>query len=306
MLDRGTDMNMPLPSADTAPLDAEASVSPPASAGCTISGHGPPVVMLHSSLASKAQWLVLAERMSSRFQVIALDLWGYGDNPLPSVRERFSIDDEVRLVAGHIDRLVAPHDRVHVVGHSYGGLVALRFAQCMRGRVASLSLYEPVVFGMLENDDEALADVTRLAGEIRRLLASEHRHDAARAFVDFWNGDGAFASLSPGARVGAARGMDKVALDFRAAWHWRPDADDLHRVVSPTLLLTGTRSPPVVQRIVKLLARRLPHSRVATLDAGHMAPLTAGQRVNPWIEAFIDMCAGRRHISEQATAEATR
>jgi pimeloyl-ACP methyl ester carboxylesterase len=298
-------MNIPLPSADTATSGAGVSDVRAAFAGCTMSGHGAPVVMLHSSLASKAQWLALGERMSARFQVIALDLCGYGDNPLPSCRERFSVDDEVRLVAEHVDRLVAPHQRVHLVGHSYGGLVALRFAQRMRGRVASLSLYEPVVFGMLEHEDEALAEITRLAGDIRRLLAHERRDDAARAFVDFWNGAGTFASLSPGARAGAARGMDKVALDFRAAWDWRPHPDDLQCIVSPTLLLTGTRSPRVVQHIVKLLARRLPHSRVATLDAGHMGPLTAGQRVNPWIEAFVDMCAGRAQASAASHAHVT-
>ena len=259
--------------------------------GCTVAGEsGEPVVMLHSSLSSKLQWTSLTERLSPRFRVIAVDLWGYGENAMPAFAQRFTLDDEVRLVAAHVDRLVAPHLRVHLVGHSYGALVGLRFAQTLRGRVASLSLYEPVAFGMLANDDAVLTEVARLAHGIKRMLTAGERDDAARAFIDFWNGAGAYDAMSPRARKHATRGMDKVVLDFRAAWTWRPNPTVLHRVFAPALFLTGSRSPGAVQRIVRLLARALPDSRVATLDAGHMAPITDAHRVNPWIEAFIEMC----------------
>jgi pimeloyl-ACP methyl ester carboxylesterase len=252
---------------------------------------GEHVVMLHSSLSSKSQWTSLCERMSTRFRVIAVDLWGYGENAMPAFTQRFTLDDEVRLVAAHVDRLVAPHVRVHVVGHSYGGIVGLRFAQTLRGRVASLSLYEPVAFGMLPIEDAVLAEVARLAHGIKRMLTAGQREDAARAFIDFWNGQGAYDAMAPRARKHAALGMDKVVLDFRAAWTWRPNPHQLHRVFAPTLLLTGTRSPSAAQRIIQLLARALPDSRVATLDAGHMGPITDAHRVNPWIEAFVEMCA---------------
>ena len=262
--------------------------------GSVIRGSGEPVVLLHASLASKSQWTSLADRMASRFRVIALDLIGYGDNPMPASGSTFSVDDEVALVAAGIDANVAPHARVHLVGHSYGALVALRYAQRMRGRVASLALYEPVVFGILERNDDALTDILAVVRTIERSLAIGQREDAARAFVDFWSGNGVFASMTPRARMAAARGMDKVALDFQAATGWRPHPGDFQRLVAPALLLSGSRSPAVAQRIVSVLARTLPDSRVATLDAGHMGPLTDAYRVNPWIEAFVDMSVERR------------
>src|SRR5690348_8143947 len=68
--------------------------------GCSVAGDaGEPVVLLHSSLSSKSQWTSLCERMSTRFRVIALDLWGYGENAMPAFTQRFTLDDEVRLVA---------------------------------------------------------------------------------------------------------------------------------------------------------------------------------------------------------------
>src|SRR5215813_12397647 len=90
--------------------------------GCVVAGTGEPIVLLHSSLSSKSQWSDLAARLAPRFRVIALDLCGYGDNAMPPASRPFSIDDEVRVVANRLDRLVAPHVRVHIVGHSYGGL----------------------------------------------------------------------------------------------------------------------------------------------------------------------------------------
>ena len=252
---------------------------------------GTPVVMLHSSLGSKAQWTALAERMARRFQTIALDLWGYGDNAMPAATTSFSLDDELRLVAGHVDRIVGPRARVHVVGHSYGGLVALRLAQCWGERVASLSLYEPVAFRMLGEDDTEFSTVTQLSDCVTHLVATGLRHEAAKAFVDFWSGEGSYASLPLPAQASIARRVAKVPLDFQAAWRWPMRPSDCRSIVAPALTLAGTRSPGFMKRIVAQLNRSLPDGRAWWFDAGHMAPITHADRVNHLIEAFIESCS---------------
>jgi len=261
--------------------------------GYFAAGAGAPVVMLHSSLSSKSQWIALAERLASRFRVIALDLCGYGDNVMPATGTAFTLDDEVGLVTDRLHHLVGANIRVHLIGHSYGGLVALRFAQCMRDRVASLSLYEPVVFRMLDNEDTALADIKRLADLVARLAAAGRRHAAAQVFVDFWSGAGTYASLPLPARAAIARRVDKLPLDFQAALSWPLDRADLRAIVAPTLLLGGSRSPAIVQRIHTLLTRALPNRRSGSFDTGHMAPITDAHRVNAWIEAFLEACMER-------------
>ena len=259
--------------------------------GCFVAGTGAPVVMLHSSLGSKAQWAALAERMAPRFQAIAVDLWGYGDNAMPAPTASFSVDDELRLVAGHIDRIVGPHARVHVVGHSYGGLVALRLAQCWGERVASLSLYEPVAFRMLDDDDAEFWTIRELSDRVTHLVATGLRHEAAKTFVDFWSGDGSYASLPLPAQAGIARRVAKVPLDFAAAWRWPVRPSDCRSIVAPTLTLAGTRSPGFMKRIVAGLTRVLPDGRAWWFDAGHMAPITHADRVNHLMEAFIESCS---------------
>jgi len=261
--------------------------------GCLVAGTGAPVVLLHSSLGSKAQWTALAERLASRFRVIALDLWGYGDNAMPPTPASFTLDDEIRLVADHVDRLVPPHARVHVVGHSYGGVAALRFAQRERGRVASLTLYEPVAFGLLERDDPTLVEVRRIAESIPRLIDAGLPRHATELFVDFWSGTGAYGRLSSSAQRHVARNIRKVPLDFHAALSWPSGSESVRSIAVPALLLSGTRSPEVTQRIVQRLMHALPKRYAGRVEAGHMGPVTAPQLVNPWIEAFIDMWAER-------------
>src|SRR5690349_21251181 len=95
--------------------------------GYRIARAGTPGVLLHASLGSKAQWTPLMLRLAPRYRVIAIDLCGYGGNaPLQRAWSTFGVDDEIALVVRRLDELVGAGTRVHVVGHSYGGLVALR------------------------------------------------------------------------------------------------------------------------------------------------------------------------------------
>jgi hypothetical protein len=146
---------------------------------------------------------------------------------------------------------------------------------------------------MLDDEDAELADTRRLAERVSRLVAAGRRHDAARAFVDFWSGDGSYTSLPLPAQVSIARRVNKLPLDFQAALCWPLDPEDIRAIVAPTLLLGGNRGPAVVQRIHTLLTRALPNRRVGSFDFGHMGPITHAHRVNPWIEAFLDTYADR-------------
>jgi len=257
--------------------------------GYFAAGAGTPVVMLHASLGSKSQWAGLAVRLASRFRVIAVDLCGYGDNAMPSSGSGFKLDEEVRLVVSRLDGLVNPPSRFHLVGHSYGGLVALRLAALHAERAASLALYDPVGFGLLR-DDPVAADIHQREEEVVTLLGEGRRREAAQRFVDFWSGPGSYASQPEPVQLGIARRVAKVPLDFQAAWSWPRGLADLRAVRAPTLLLAGSRSPAVAQRIVMLLTRALRGCRVGWFDAGHMGPITDPQRINPWIEAFVDLC----------------
>lgn len=262
--------------------------------GSLVAGSGAPVVMLHASLGSKSQWTALVGALAARYRAIALDLRGYGDLPAAGPGTPGGADDDVRALDDRLDGLVPPHARVHLVGHSYGGWVALRYASLHPDRVASLALYEPVAFRALARDDASLPPLRRVAARVAALVGAGHRHLASQTFVDFWSGDGAFASMPLNVRAGIARRIDKVALDFRSALAWPRDLAELCAIASPVLLLAGRRSPAVGQRIVAALARALPDARSAWIDAGHMGPVTHAPGVNAIVASFVDECADER------------
>ena len=104
------------------------------------------ILCLHCSGGSGRQWRALTSPLTAHFDVRAPDLIGYLNSGGWPTGARVSLDDEAeRLLA----LLVDTDEPVHLLGHSYGGAVALQMALRWPERIASLTLYEPVRFGLL-------------------------------------------------------------------------------------------------------------------------------------------------------------
>ena len=106
-------------------------------------GAGEPVLLLHSSSSSSAQWRTLSEALKDRYRVLTADLLGYGGSSPWDHRQPLRTEDELVLLRAVIAHVGAP---VHVVGHSYGGLVALKLALADQPLLRSLVLIEPIAF----------------------------------------------------------------------------------------------------------------------------------------------------------------
>lgn len=256
-------------------------------------GRGEPVVLLHSSASSGAQWRALAERLSERYRVIAPDLYGYGATAHWAGRGPFHLEREAEIVGALLGHVGEP---AHLVGHSYGGAVALRFARSRADLLRSLTLIEPVAFHLLGGQDaQALAEISEVAAMVARALASGDYLGGFGRFVDYWSGPGAWATIPAEKRPAMAARLAKVALDFHATLNDTARLDDLRLMAVPTLVLQGTCSPLPTRRICDLLSRVLPDAQVQTIaGAGHMAPITHRDAVNALIAAHLDSNSGQR------------
>ncbi len=254
-------------------------------------GSGETVVLLHATASSGSQWRTLFDSLRGSWHLVAPDLYGYGEtDPWPGTLP-FSLSQEAALIDA-----VLPADGhpVHLVGHSYGGAVALRFAMQQPQRVRSLVLIEPVALHLLW--DEAPNEVNRpLFREVRTIASAVARaatrgdyRSAAARFIDYWNGKGAWSRLDPALQADLARRIPKIALDFWAAMTEASAAADYRGIGAPALVLRGSRSPAPARRIAEIVAENLHCARLQTIeDAGHMLPLTHTETVNAAIAAHL-------------------
>jgi pimeloyl-ACP methyl ester carboxylesterase len=255
--------------------------------GSRIEGDGPAIVLLHSSMGSKSQWSSLTECMRGTHRLIAIDLHGYGDSAMPHCAGQFLLADEVQLVQAKLAQVLAPEERFHLVGHSFGGGVALQLAHASPERLCSLSLYEPTAFHLLDCSDPALEEVRGLAGAVEAAMHNGDRFGAAELFFDYWSGVGTHAALPPARQALFACLLPKVLLDFQALLNDPLRASDYDRIPVPTCLIVGRHSPKCVHAIASILTTVFVNRETHEIDAGHMAWLTHSALVNPIIDGFI-------------------
>ena len=256
-------------------------------------GSGPTVVCLHSSASSSLQWCQLGQELSDRFRVVAVDLYGYGESPRWNGDRAHNLDDEVALIEPLLRRAGEP---VHLVGHSYGGAVALRVALRHPEQVCSLTVYEPVAFSLLREagvEHAAAREVCALRNAIDAQLAQGNPEAAARGFVDYWSGAGSFDQLTSERRARIAVVMHKVRQDFDALYGDSVPLAAYRQIQVPVLYLHGAASPRSTRHIAALLGLGMRQADVRILDGvGHMGPVTQPERVNELIEYFLEMIEG--------------
>lgn len=252
-------------------------------------GRGEPVVLLHCTGGSNAQWQSLAAELQDRFRLLAPDLYGHGGtDPWPG-QGPLTLAAEAAIVAALIDQGGAP---VHLVGHSYGGSVALRAALEQPERIRSLTLIEPASFHLLADgdvvDELLFDDIQCVAEAVWYATASGDFAGGLECFVDYWSGDGTWAGTRPEAQQALTRCIGAIAQNFWSATTEPAAIDDCRRLAMPALIMCGGRSPATTRRITQLLAEAMPAARLRVIpDAGHMLPLTHRDAVNAAIAEHI-------------------
>jgi pimeloyl-ACP methyl ester carboxylesterase len=251
----------------------------------------PRALLLHSGGFTSRQWRKLTELLAPAFHVTAPDLLGYGPSePWPDGKP-FHFRDDLEFLESVLG---AGDDRVHLVGHSYGGFLALQLALRHSERVQSIAVYEPVAFGILDDVDDADA-----RGELA-VLSQTWNPDASgvdeswlRAFIDWWNGDGAWDRLGEETRR-AFRALGwKVFQEVMSLAADRTDRTTYATITAPTLVLGGARTRLAERRVVEKLGAALPNATARLIpDLGHMGPISHAALVNDAIATHLRANAG--------------
>ena len=252
--------------------------------GVIVKGQGPVVVCLHSTLNSAKQWLPLIELIADRFTVVAIDLYNYGSAPklFASKEQPYNLNTEIARISAIIEQYVG-NEPFHLIGHSFGGAVSLKYAQQVTERLLSLTLYEPVAFHFHLGNAEKKAAVDKLSS----MLCSDEIMLATEFFIDFSNGQGAFQRLPQAVQAKLVQGLPLAKLNHFALLEERYSLEVLSAIKCRKLLMFGNQSHQLIVDLMQEMKAADSTITCTEFNAGHMAPITHAKQVNNCIEQHL-------------------
>ena len=238
-----------------------------------IAGSGPPLLFLHGG-DYVAQNRAFLDRLAGRFRVVAPRHPGFGETPRPAWFR--SVHDIAYLYLNLLDRLDLKETLL--VGHSFGGWVALEIAVRSEARLGRITLIDSlgVKFGGREERD--IADIYALpADEVARRSFA----DPDRVLPDY-------ATLNDNALLAVARDREATALyGWKPYMHGPTLVNWLHRINRPALVLWGEKDGIVAPSYGEKLAAALPRARFEQIaGAAHYPQIEQPDAVAAAIEGF--------------------
>ena len=216
-----------------------------------------PLVFIHGDFGDgQDAWGDVVELIGPTRHTLVIDRPGNAD--LRSVEARHTFASDAGAALAEMERLGAP--QVHLVGHSYGALVALEVAVTRPELLRSLHLIEPPFFAVVP-DSQAAESMDR---EARRIQTDHARRGDDQSTEDF------FVMINLQWAVERLRGTpewDRLTAYAPRFARSEPAGDfpnaALDRLPAelPIAIYTGGRSHPVLRTIAAELAGRLPRAR---------------------------------------------
>lgn len=235
--------------------------------------------MVHGIGSRKSMWAPIVDALSDSFTCVTYDLRGHGDSPIPSVP--YSLDQLVADLEALRVRL--GHDKIHVIGHSLGGMIGPKFALDYPEHTMSVGLLSTAAGRTDEDSNKVKGVVARMRSDgIKNVLTTL----VARWYTD------EFAAANP----------DKIAARIDQVLTTPPEvflavfdvyaevemAPWLHSVDAPCLVLTGENDPGCNPRLNRFIDQELPNSDLVILpDVRHSIIVECPAQVAAHLRPFL-------------------
>ena len=226
-------------------------------------GDGPTIVFVPGSCSTGAAWRPVMAALPGRFRCVTTSLLGYGGTAERRTSHDPSISHEADAVEAVIRRTAG---RVHLVGHSFGGLVALAVALRNKVPLASLTIAEaPAVELLREAGEHQHYRAFRDMSEAYFGAFHDGNEGAISMMIDFYGGPSTFASWPPRVRAYAAQTTPVNILDWASAYGFPLSPSALAQVEVPVLVVRGGASHPAMQRVNELLSTHISGASLLTV-----------------------------------------
>jgi 3-oxoadipate enol-lactonase len=247
-----------------------------------LQGTGPVVVFLHGFSLDLRMWDPQVPAFLSKYRVLRYDLRGFGRSDLPDPEVPFRSTEDLRRLL-----LALGLPRVHLVGLSAGGAVALEFAIEHPEIVERLVLVDSARAGFAW--DPKLTEAWDRVEAVARTKGVDAAHP-------LWLDDGMFGTAR---KVPELRARLEEIVGQYSGWGWLhaspreamdpPASGRLGEVRAQTLVLVGEDDLPDFHRIAGLLSEGIPSAKLVKVPgAGHMLNMEAPEEFNRLVLEFLD------------------
>jgi pimeloyl-ACP methyl ester carboxylesterase len=235
----------------------------------------PRLLLVHGSVVNADLTWAAQRPLAERFELVLPNRRGFP--PGPEV-ERVDFADE----AVWLEQFLEPG--THLVGHSYGGVIALLAAAAHPGLLRSLSVVEPPAFGIAAGRPSVDALVERL---------ERHWRDGPREPAAFLRGFLALvgSSLPPGRLTPELLQGARTLMVERSPAEAEIPLDELARAPFPVLVVSGGHHP-AFDAVCDVLAERLGAERAVLPGAGHSVQ-RLGPPFNTLLASFVERAEAR-------------
>jgi pimeloyl-ACP methyl ester carboxylesterase len=253
------------------------------------SGAGPVVLFVPGSYSTVAAWRPIQRLLKLGLRLVTTSICGYGKSADTRSIGDTGMHHEVQLIEA-----VARHagQPVHLVGHSFGGTVALATALSGKVPVLSLSLFEANPINLIRERDggELFRSTQRMSRDFETAVRAGER-DAAGRIIDFWGGAGVYNAMPEAVRE-YCRGTAQVnVLDWRTVFSFAVTPDDCSgpALSVPVLLVRGGLANAAMVSITSVLAESLAQPRPHVVEgAGHFLISSHPEACAALLSSFLD------------------
>jgi pimeloyl-ACP methyl ester carboxylesterase len=249
-------------------------------------GQGPDLVLIHGVASNLGQWQLSILPALEGCRVTMYDLRGHGYSDMPP--SGYTPDHMVRDFSGLMDYLAI--ERASILGHSYGGVVALYYAVLRPERVDKLIIADTGV-PCLEpgrGRDALLARWRETLGREGIPVPDEKAEDVGYLMAQmlklrghYWRGMGAQRAL---ARLSRLSNTTSFGKEYREASDLT--LETIRQIQAPVLLIYGDRSP--LKASFQSLRESLPKCRAVIIpNGGHFFPLEHPRMFVEHVSTFL-------------------
>jgi pimeloyl-ACP methyl ester carboxylesterase len=242
-------------------------------------GSGPALVLLHGFSLDSRSWRPQIEGLSDRFTAIAWDAPGAGRSQDPPAT--FSIGDWAETLAGVLDAIGIQH--AHVVGLSWGGLLAQEFYRRYALRVISLILVD--TYAGWKGSLPAPVPEQRLDAALKD--SSLPVDDFVQKYLPGMFGEAPTPDVQ-GELAAIMAGVHPAGFRLMATALARADTRDLLPTVRvPTLLVWGNADKRAPLAVGQAMLKAIPNARLEVIaGAGHLSNLERPTEFNSIVRDF--------------------